>query len=97
MAYKIILATAATNDMNQAYLYYEANLAGLGEQFLQALHKKFTILRSNPYLYSRTYQRNGHDIRDVAITKFPYNIVYGIIGEKVWVYRIHHTLRKPLF
>lgn len=80
--------------MQDAWLYYEQQQAGLGERFLLELEQKLTVLSEHPEYYS--YIDSRKILRDVTVNNFPYVIVFAIIDNEVRVYAVLLTHRRPL-
>ncbi len=75
----------------EAYDWYELQKVGLGELFLEDLADKFHKIEVNPTVFGK---REG-DYRHIALKKFPYALVFRIIGKTVVVYAVFHTSRNP--
>jgi len=93
MAYNIIMGEFAKEDIQVAYDHYEDEKMGLGEEFLNELLKRFDVLSDKPHNYG--FIDNQAIIRDVKIDRFPYVIVFDIIGDKVVVHAVHCTYKHP--
>lgn len=93
MKFQLIITSPALQDTKDAYCYYEQIRAGLGEQFLENLERRYSSLSENPALYS--YTDNKEIIRDVKVEGFPYLIVYEVTGSTVVIFSIHNTHKKP--
>jgi|SRR5260221_957912 plasmid stabilization system protein ParE len=93
MAYKIVVKDLAKEDMQVAYDYYENGSKGQGEDFLIKLQKRFDDLEEHPHHYG--YIDDQNIIRDVKLKKFPYVIIFEIIGAEVIVYSVHNTSKDP--
>lgn len=90
MTYQLILQEEAIEDARNAYAWYEDQLPGLGEDFLEELDEVFAKLKQHPQHYSFVFD----DFRDVRINRFPYLVVFRIEGKKVYVNSIKHSKRK---
>jgi plasmid stabilization system protein ParE len=95
MKFQLIITSHALQDTKDAYYYYEQIRAGLGEQFLENLERRYGALSENPELYS--YSDDKKILRDVIIEGFPYLIVYEISDSYVVIFSIHNTNRKPYY
>jgi hypothetical protein len=57
----------AENDLAQVVLWYESRQKGLGIRFLDHIEKLYTILETNPYLYTEKYPK----VRQDPFSTFP--------------------------
>ena len=77
----------------EAYDWYEEQLPGLGNRFLDELDACFNKLEKQPLLYAKI----KNNFRQALFTSFPYVLVFEIIKEDVVIYAVFHTgqsLRK---
>lgn len=94
MSYKITITSDARAEYIAAYIWYEEQRKGLGEEFYLSVEKKIALIATNPQLFSGRHKK----FREVLIDKtFPYKIVYhiDIKNESIIVSSIFHTSRKP--
>lgn len=63
-------------DVTEAAAWYDAQQAGLGEEFREEVIQVFDTLAVNPLLYSRRHP--GKDIRWRYPDRFPYRVVYEV-------------------
>jgi plasmid stabilization system protein ParE len=85
------LTREAEVDLAEAFDYYEAQLAGLGREFVAAVERQFERIVDNPALYQ--VQHRG--VRRAVMRRFPYGVFYLIEGEAVVVLAIEHQARDP--
>lgn len=89
----------ATAEVVEAQLWYEDRVEGLGARFLDAL--RATTERAARWPNAGTPTR--HDVggepleRKVALSGFPYVVVYRIAGEALEILAVHHEHRRPLY
>ncbi len=95
MAFSIILMPEAQNDLMDIYDWYEDKSEGLGERFINSLDNRLTLLSKTPTIHPLRYE----SIRCSLIPDFPYLIHYesDLNMEKIVVYRVFHTSRRPLW
>ena len=93
MEYNVIISIAAEHDTQEAYIYYENQQAGLGERFLAELAYHYTKLQLHPSHYS--FVSNKKTIRALSLKIFPFQIIYEIEMEEVYVFAIHHSRKHP--
>lgn len=70
MAYKVITAFRAKNNIRGAFTYYEKQKIGLGKRFLSEIRKTKKHISKYPFASSITY---NHTVI-VPINVFPYGI-----------------------
>ncbi|HVF96564.1 MAG TPA: hypothetical protein VM871_04555, partial [Flavisolibacter sp.] len=76
----------------EAYLSYELQSEGLGERFLSEAEAALQKVAENPTYY--TYIDKTATIRDVALVKFPFVILFEVKTDRIEVYHIHHTKKE---
>ena len=91
MAAKLIIAPEASQDIDEAYGWYECQRAGLGEEFLNCVDACVQAICRMPEMHSKVYE----DYRRGLVRRFPYAIFYEVTGRKVTVYSIFHASRDP--
>jgi len=89
--FQLVLKSAATAMMQDAYWWYEEQKEGLGEDFLTELESCFSKLKSHPQYFGK-FKKN---FRQVALKRFPYVVVFEIIKIEVVVFAVFHTKRNP--
>ncbi len=95
MPYKIITTTNARTDIQEAINWENNRQSGLRERFFEVLDKKLSNLSITPAMGSIRYQ----NIRITFTPTFDYNIHYtiDIIEEKIYILRVLHSARKPVY
>jgi toxin ParE1/3/4 len=78
MVYELAISPLATDEIIEAFDWYESIRKGLGDQFLSELETVFNSLLQNPKTYS-WYQK---PVRSVMVKRFPYSVTYEIAGKK---------------
>ncbi|WYZ22105.1 type II toxin-antitoxin system RelE/ParE family toxin [Flavobacterium soyae] len=72
--------------------FYESRSKGLGKQFLTYLKSYLKVLKTNPELFE-IKKKPGY--REMTLVKFPFVIIYEIIGAEIIIYSVFHTSRNP--
>ena len=95
MAYKIITTTNARVDIQKAINWENNRQAGLGERFFEVFDKKLNDLSITPAMGSIRYL----NVRITFTPTFDYNIHYIIDNteEKIYILRVLHSARKPIY
>jgi toxin ParE1/3/4 len=87
----LIFAPEAVSDARQAYLYYEGQRPGLGEDFLRSVDARIQLLHRSPEMFAVEYL----DYRRVLLRRFPYAVVYHCDDKTITVYGIFHAAADP--
>ena len=91
MNYKLIVRPEAEAELEDAYLWYEQQIVGLGSQFLLSVDAAINSIRRNPHQYPVVY-KNMHR----ALTRrFPYQIFFTINDMHVVIIAVFHGMRNP--
>ena len=80
----------ALKNLTTAYEWYEQQLKGLGEDFLEELDSVINFIVLN----AEGCQKRYKDFRQAMLKRFPYVVVYEIEKTKVIVYNIINTRRS---
>lgn len=88
---KIIYHPEAEAEVIQAARFYEARVASLGSQFLDALDAAITEILAAP---DRWRIVRG-DKRRYLMRRFPYGIYYRIAGDNLHVLVVKHHHQHP--
>jgi toxin ParE1/3/4 len=76
MSWRVVIRPEVEQDVTEAAAWYDAQQAGLGEEFREEVIQVFDTLAVNPLLYSRRHPRK--DIRWRYPDRFPYRVVYEV-------------------
>ncbi len=92
MSYGIKILTPADADAVEAALWYDAQFAGLGAEFLEEVNSTVQRLALNP----ESHRIRFADVRRIQMHRFKYYGLYYLIqGEEIWVIAVHHGRRHP--
>ena len=78
-------------DVAQAYVWYEEQESGLGEEFLRCVDACIQSIRRNPEMYQVAHE----NYRRAFVRRFPYVIFYEHLDTTVIVYAIFHCSQHP--
>ena len=81
----------ATIEMDDAIKYYELELIGLGKRFFEELLETIELINKFPYLWPQ----NSEHTRRAVMRKFPYNVIYSIKDNKIYIIALAHQNRAP--
>jgi plasmid stabilization system protein ParE len=87
----LIIRPAAAAEIDEAYLWYEAQRTGLGEEFLAEVNGALDTIREMPELYAVVHR----DTRRAMLVRFPYSLLYRLVNKQVIVVSCFHGKRDP--
>src|SRR5690606_8086246 len=92
--YEIEFSQKASQELDEAYGWYEEQLAGLGPRLLKEANKYLAVISKSPKLFQ---VRFSDEIHAVPLKVFPYLIVYWVDepNTKIVVLSFFHTRRHP--
>jgi|SRR6185312_4231618 len=93
MAFEIIIKPLARIDLDQAILWYENELSGLGNRFYEAFLTASEKISKHP----EAFMEISPDIRRTIIKKFPYKVFYTMSENKIFTIGIMHAKRSAGF
>ncbi len=91
MGADFFLTPEATQDIDEAYAWYETQRVGLGEEFLGCVDVCIERIRKEPQWCPKVYG----DYRRALLRRFPYAAFYVLDSERVVVVAVLHTARNP--
>lgn len=89
---EVILRQAAAADIEDAFLWYETQRAGLGSEFLLALRATMDLVAIHPEAFP-VLHRNTR--RALVPRRFPYGLFFRLYGKTVVVVACMHAKRRP--
>lgn len=81
----------ADDELKAAALFYESQLAGLGDSFLERISEGFDLIRLHPLAGQLLFD----DYRRLVTRPFPYSLIYRIQGGRLYVIAVAHWRRRP--
>ena len=91
MSYRIEIREEADAEIFDAYHWYEQQLTGLGQRFINELEIVLEKITSNPLHYKIATSI----YRQAAIKSFPFVVYFEVNDNAIIVYSVFHTKRKP--
>jgi plasmid stabilization system protein ParE len=88
---KYVYRPAAAADIDRAYVRYERERKGLGEDFLAEVNTTARLVLEMPEAYPVIVRQT----RRALIHRFPYGLFYRILGDTVVFVACFHTSRNP--
>ena len=91
MTDQLDIRSGATEDIEEAYGWYEDHQEGLGDEFLRSVREGLNRIQSHPLSYA-TLRRGA---RHTMLDRFPYGLYYRVEGDTVVVFACYHSSRDP--
>ena len=91
MTYRLIIRPEAELDIQDAFEWYETQIAGLGSEFIRAVDACLSSIGRNPQAHPIVYKQ----ARRALIRRFPYIIFYVFDQELIAVVACFHGRRDP--
>jgi len=87
----VLIRPAAAADVEEAFLWYERQRRGLGEEFRAELAAALDRVAGSPGLYQVVHRRTHRAL----LRRFPYGVFYREYPEAVVVVAVMHVRRDP--
>lgn len=91
MIYQVIVPESVYLELKEVSFYYESKQKDLGLKFILNWETAMEHIKEAPLLY----QKKNKQLRTIKLNKFPYLLVFEIIGNKIYVFRLTHAKRNP--
>jgi hypothetical protein len=82
----------ASQEVIEAYRYYESKQEGLGERFFKRVEDTYKRIDYHP----EGYQKIHKSFRAAKVRNFPYQVIYEIEEKSIIVYSIFNTYQDPV-
>lgn len=86
-----LVRSAAAHDIEDAFLWYDAQRAGLGREFLVELKATFERIAQSPDLFQIVHRNT----RWAFLRRFPYGVFLCTYPEAVVIVAVIHVRRAP--
>lgn len=87
----LIILPEAEQDVAQAYMWYEKQEMGLGEEFLRCVDACVQFIHRNPEMYQIAHK----NYRRAIVRRFPYVVFYELSDITVTIYAVFHCSQDP--
>jgi plasmid stabilization system protein ParE len=87
------LSDPATTELTHAIRWYEQQRAGLGGELFDAVTETIDLIRTHPEI--GVFRPTRRPSRQLRVNRFPYNVVYRIRDDDIYVVAVAHTSRRP--
>ena len=93
MSFELVLIKEAQIDLDEIFIWYEEQRAGLGLKFIEGFEDTINKINRNPY-YTINIEEGA---RSASLKKFPYEIIYRINEtlQQIRIIAIIHQHRNP--
>jgi len=81
----------ASIELDDAIEYYNIQSTGLGEKFLDEVLETIELILHFPQLWSK----NSENTRKAVLRKFPFNLIYSMHKNKIFIIAVAHQNREP--
>jgi plasmid stabilization system protein ParE len=86
-----VVRPAAAEDIRRAYIWYERERAGLGEELLVEVRAAIGAVRAAPESHPVLHR----ETRRALVRRFPYGLFYRVVNEVIVFVACTHTRREP--
>jgi plasmid stabilization system protein ParE len=91
LSLRLRATSAAEADIAEAVDWYESQALGLAASLIFDLDAAYARILSNPLQFAVVH----NDTRRVLLKRFPYAVIYKLVGDDVLVTACFHTSRDP--
>ena len=88
----VLFRPAAAADVEHAYLWYEEQRPGLGDEFLVEVAAGVDRISESPLTFSVVHR----ETRRALLQRFPYGLFYRVRDSEILVVACMHGSRDPL-
>lgn len=78
-------------ELEDAIEYYNLQSDGLGDKFLDEVLNIIGLIS----IFPKVWAKNTEHTRKAVLKKFPYNLIYTIFNEKIFIIAVAHQHREP--
>ncbi|MHB8168101.1 MAG: type II toxin-antitoxin system RelE/ParE family toxin [Thermoleophilia bacterium] len=86
-----IFRPAAAADVEDAFLWYESQRSGLGDEYLDELDLVLRVIAEHPNRFPIIHR----DTRRALLHRFPYAIFYRVLDKRIIIVACMHGKRNP--
>jgi toxin ParE1/3/4 len=87
----VVVRRLAEAELDEARAWYELQVRGLGDQFLEQFRQSAVTIAENPLRWPLYHK----SVRRYVMARFPYVIYFDIRPRAVRILRVVHTSRDP--
>lgn len=90
---KIRFLSPAERELDEAYEYYESQISGLGNEFLDEIMISLSRIKK----YPEGWPSFSDNTRRCLTNRFPYGIIYLLDTNEIVIVAVAHLHRKPRY
>ena len=90
----LVFKEEANIEFMEAFLYYEEQLEGLGERFLNEIDRTILSINLSPKGFQIFNKKNG--TRQIPMDVFPFVIIYKVIEKQLIIFAVFKTPQDPI-
>lgn len=87
----VTFVDAAAEELREVVSFLRRQAPGRDDRFLMELGDAVERLTENPYVGPLV----GIEVRRIGLRRFPYNVVYEVRGQEIYVLAVAHQRRDP--
>lgn len=91
VAVRLIIQPEAERDLAEAFIWYETQRPGLGNELLLSIEASLAAIQRRPESFPIIHR----EIRRALIRRFPYGIFYIVDEDSLVILAIFHAKRDP--
>lgn len=91
----ILFRPEAARELAADVRYYDERYAGRGQRFAAAVERILALISEFPLAFPMLY--DDLDIRSAKVARFPYRVVYVLVGHNIDIIAVAHAKRRPAF
>lgn len=95
MNYQIEFLAPASQELEEAFLWYEQKKENLGVELIEELEYYLQLISENPFYFEANPEKEN--LRKVPLVRFPYIIIYWVDEnlKAIFIDAVFHSKRKP--
>jgi plasmid stabilization system protein ParE len=83
----------ARAEFDEAAAFYSVERPSVGEAFIVAIEDALTQVQQHPEIAPLVRGR----VRRLHVERFPYSVVYSVVGDAIRVLAVAHDRRRPFY
>lgn len=93
MSYTVWFHPDAEAEVNEATIFLDLESPGLGDAFIDDLEHALGVIRHHPQI-ARIIRGRA---RSKVFRRFPYSIIYSVVGFEIRILAVSHQRRRPFY
>lgn len=95
MSYQIEFLAPASQELEEAFLWYEKKKENLGVELIEELEYYLQLISENPLYFEANPEKEN--LRKVPLSRFPYIVFYWVDENSKTIYfdALFHAKKKP--